>query len=94
MPPLERRDRVRQRHDDAVRHRVPVLGDDAQRALGRVRRHGDAHFDQTLRLKGNIVDEAGPVDGIESIPCVSSKPRTIDASISECVRKTTANPSA
>src|SRR6187200_1429219 len=40
-------------------------------------------------LKGKIVDEAGPVEGMVSIPCVSSKPRTIDASISECVRKTT-----
>jgi hypothetical protein len=38
-------------------------------------------------LNGNT-EGAGPADGIDWMPCVSRRPRTIEASISECARKT------
>ena len=72
------------------RHLLPMLGDHAQRLVGKIRRHGDTHFRQAV-VEGNV-EGAGASRRMESMPCVSSSPRTMLASISECVRNTTTNP--
>ena len=67
-PALEGGERLAERQDDAGRHLLAMVGDDAPRLLGKLRRHRDADLDQAVDVEREDGGRrAGRRNGVDAV---------------------------